>query len=492
MSYYPTLYEVNLRVVLTTLTEGLGRHATMDDVPDETLADWATKGFDWIWLMGVWQTGTAARTISRENAALRKELQKTLPDIVDGDIIGSGFAVQDYHISRELGGNKGLARLRARMKTHGLKLMLDFVPNHLAPDHKWVNEHPEYFVLGTEDDLVLQPQNFRRIQTPNGSRIFALGRDPYFPGWIDTLQLNFGNLALQHAMLGELQRISRSCDGVRCDMAMLVLPAVFKRTWGIESQAFWPSAIRMARELDPNFLFMAEVYWELEWELQQQGFDYCYDKRLYDRLRSWEAGPVQRHLAAGLDFQNRLVRFLENHDEPRAAKVFPLARHLAAAVITYMTPGLRFFHQGQLEGHLKHISPHVVRSPVEQVDHAIEGFYLKLLEVLQLPILKEGKWRLLNPKRIEAEDGSHENLIAFQWDHDHSSILIVAVNYSAERSRASIQIQPELGCMSKDHFEYLFEDLFDSAVNIKEGIRLNEDELIIDLPAWGVQVLMRR
>ena len=113
---------------------------------------------------------------------------------------------------------------------------------------------------------------------------------------------------------------------------------------------------------------MAEVYWDMEWTLQRQGFDYTYDKRLYDRLREHRARPVREHFAAGLDFQDKLARFLENHDEPRAAATFAPEVHVAAAVLTYFSPGLRFFHQGQFEGRRTRISPHLVRGPDEPVD----------------------------------------------------------------------------------------------------------------------------
>ena len=90
-------------------------------------------------------------------------------------------------------------------------------------------------------------------------------------------------------MIGELLKIASQCDGVRCDMAMLVLPDVFERTWGRRAPLFWPTATQRVRERVPGFIFMAEVYWDLEWTLQQQGFDYAYDKRLYDRLREHHA-----------------------------------------------------------------------------------------------------------------------------------------------------------------------------------------------------------
>jgi glycosidase len=140
-------------------------------------------------------------------------------------------------------------------------------------------------------------------------------------------------------------------------MAMLVLPDVFERTWGQRAPLFWPRATQRVREKAPGFTFMAEVYWDLEWTMLEQGFDYAYDKRLYDRLREGHARPVREHLWAGLDFQTKLARFLENHDEPRAAATFAPGMHEAAAVITFLSPGLRFFHQGQFEGRRKRISP---------------------------------------------------------------------------------------------------------------------------------------
>src|SRR5690242_3632256 len=135
---------------------------------------------------------------------------------------------------------------------------------------------------------------------------------------------------------------------------------------------------------------MAEVYWDLEWTMQQQGFDYAYDKRLYDRLREGRARPVREHLLAGLDYQIKLARFLENHDEPRAAAVFSLETHRAAAVVTYLTPGLRFFHEGQFHGRKKRISPHLCRRPDEPLDAELEQFYGRLLDVLKMPAVRQG------------------------------------------------------------------------------------------------------
>ena len=216
-------------------------------------------------------------------------------------------------------------------------------------------------------------------------------------------------------MIGELVKIAGQCDGVRCDMAMLVLPEVFERTWGIRAQPFWPQATQRVREQVPDFCFMAEVYWDLEWTLQQQGFDYTYDKRLYDRLRDGHARPVREHFRAGLDYQDKLARFLENHDEPRAAATFPPGIHEAAAVITFLSPGLRFFHQGQFEGRKKRISPHLGRGPNEPIDQQLQQFYDRLLAVLRQPVVRDGQWQLL--ECVPAWDGNWtwDCFLAFAW-----------------------------------------------------------------------------
>lgn len=223
------------------------------------------------------------------------------------DIGGSGFAIADYTVSKELGGEEALARLRSRLKKFGLKLMLDFVPNHMGPDHPWVQSHPEYFVSGTEEGLQHQPQNYARVKLSQGKRILAYGRDPYFDGWPDTYQLDYSNPQTVQAMKQELLRIAGQCDGVRCDMAMLVLPDIFERTWGRKAQVFWPDITKEVGEKHPGFCFMAEVYWDKEWEMQQQGFDYAYDKRLYDRLHEGFAKPVREHFLAELGYQNKLA-----------------------------------------------------------------------------------------------------------------------------------------------------------------------------------------
>jgi glycosidase len=484
MARYPLLFQVNIRVWLTALANELGRAATLDDVSDVELDRLARAGFDYVWLLSVWQTGPAGQRISRSIPELRHEFEATLPDLREEDIAGSGFAITGYSVHTSLGGDAALARLRERMQKRNLKLMLDFVPNHTAPDHPWVESNPEYFVAGTQADLDREPQNYTRVARANGDLILAHGRDPFFPGWSDTLQLDYSNPATQEAMLAALQKIAGQCDGVRCDMAMLILPDVFERTWGRRPQPFWPTAIRCVRERVSDFCFMAEVYWDLEWTLQQQGFDYTYDKRLYDRLRDGHAGPVREHLYAGLDFQDRLARFLENHDEPRAAATFPPGVHEAAAIVTFLTPGLRFFHQGQFEGRLKRISPHLVRAPIETPNESVQRFYERLLSVLRRPAFRDGDWRLL--EGVPAWDGNwtQDSFIAFSWQGTSGERVLVVVNYADHQSQC--YVRPPLA--EVDGRTVRFTDVMGTAIYDRTDSDVAVRGLYLDMPPWGYHV----
>ncbi len=481
---YPSLYQVNTRVRLSEIERELGRPATLDDIPDAELDRLAAAGFDWIWFLGVWQTGPAGRRVSLSDSELRREYQQTLPDFDESDVTGSCFSVQAYRVHADFGGDAALARLRKRINRRGLRLMLDFIVNHTAPDHPWVEEHPDYYVHGTESQLAAEPENYARILTSRGPMVIAYGRDPCFPGWSDTMQLNYGNPMLQEAMIGELARIAEMCDGVRCDMAMLVLPDVFEETWNIMPEPFWPRAIEHVRQEHPGFVFLAEVYWDLEWTMQQQGFDYAYDKRLYDRLRDRHPHSVRDHLRAAISFQDKLARFLENHDEARAASVFPRPVHWGAALASFLAPGLRIFHQGQLEGRKVRIPMQLRRGPTEPDDPDVQSFYNRLLGCLREPIFRKGDWQLLECEQAWDGNWTWDCFIAFAWQDHAGQQMLAAVNYADHRSQCFVALPFEgLGGSS-----WILRDLMSEAVYERDGDSLASDGLYLDLPAWGHHV----
>jgi hypothetical protein len=231
---------------------------------------------------------------------------------------------------------------------------------------------------------------------------------------------------------------------------------------------------------------MAEVYWDLEWTLQQQGFNYTYDKRLYDRLRDGHARPVREHLLAGLDYQDKLARFLENHDEPRAAAVFAPDVHRAAAVITFLTPGLRFFQQGQFQGAKTRVSPHLCRGPIEPVDREIETFYERLLGVLRQPVVRDGGWQLLERAAAWEGNWTRDCFVAFAWQGPENERLIVAVNYAPNQSQCYLRLPfAELpGCPWR-LLDQVGEVTFD-----RDGDDLASRGLYLDLAPWQAHAFL--
>jgi hypothetical protein len=493
---HPLLYQVNTRVVLQERGVALGRQATLDDVTDAFIDDVAAKGFGWVWFLGVWQTGPIGRQISLSTPKLQEECRRVLPDLRPEDVCGSPFAITAYRVHTDFGGDAALARLRERLARRGLKLLLDFVPNHTARDHEWVTAHPEYYIGGSEDDLRREPQNYARVEPARGGRggtILAFGRDPYFDGWPDTFQLNYRHAGLREARIGELGAIAQRCDGVRCDMAMLLQPQIIERTWGdrarpsdgspTKDNPFWPEAIAAIRRRHPGFLFVAEVYWDMEWELQQVGFDHTYDKRLYDRLVAGDPTPVREHLCATPGFQDHSLRFLENHDEPRAAATFPTPKHQAAAIVTLMARGLRLIYEGQLEGRRVRVSMHLGRRPAEPVDAELRAFYDRLLPCLSRPEVRDGEWRLAACR--PAWDGNNTNtqLIVSTWQSDERRLL-VAVNYGP--SQAQGYVGSDMAGLRGRRFTLV--DLVSDTRYDRTGDDLANEQLYLDMAPWSYNV----
>jgi hypothetical protein len=271
-------------------------------------------------------------------------------------------------------------------------------------------------------------------------------------------------------------------------MAMLILPDVFERTWGMRPEPFWQRAIDRTRGVNPDFLFMAEVYWDLEWTLQQQGFDYTYDKRLYDRLRDGHARPVRDHFRADMAFQVRSTRFLENHDEPRVASVFDTAQHKAAAVLTFFCPGMRFIHQGQAQGFVKRIPVHLGRGPDEESNPELEEFYGQLLKCIGRPETRFGEWNLVDTACAWDGNWTWDCFICFAWHRSNGEKLIVAVNYAPNQSQCYIRLPFAEAFAELQGKNVRLTDLMGSEVYDRSGDDLLSYGLYLDLPQWGYNV----
>jgi glycosidase len=436
---HPLIYEINTWVWLGELSRKHGRPLTLGEVPKQKWDAIATLGIDAVWFMGVWERSPAGLAIARNNPSLMAECRKVLPDLADREVVGSPYCVRGYAVDATLGGAKGLAEARKQLAERGILLILDFVPNHVAPDHAWVMEHPEYFVRGDRADLEREPDSFLE----QAGNVFARGRDPYFPAWPDVLQLNAFNPGLRKASMQTVLNIAAQCDGVRCDMAMLLLNDIFERTWGqrVGSKPpteYWCDVITAVKAAHRQFLFMAEAYWDLEWELQRQGFDYCYDKRLYDRLEHGDAESIRQHVRGDPAYQHRLVRFLENHDEPRAASIFPPAKHRAAAVVSMTLPGAKLLHEGQFQGRRTRVTVFLARRPEEPFDYDVERFYKLLLQRTAQEPFRSGDWALCECTGWPG-NMSCRHLLAWCWKKDTARCLIV-VNFSPGPSQARVRV----------------------------------------------------
>ena len=477
---YPTVYEINTWVWLSELSKKYGTKVDLSSVPSAEWDGIAACGFDSVWLMGVWERSPVGTAIANQNKGLLEDFRRALPDFHPEDNVGSPYSVRRYAVDQHLGGPQGLDIARGRLSKRGMNLILDFVPNHVAPDHPWVAGHPEYFIRGSAADSRNDPSSYMEVC----GTVYACGRDPYFPAWPDVLQLNAFAPGLREAAIETVTSIAQQCDGIRCDMAMLFLNSIFERTWNARAgprpgTEYWADVTAAIKKKHSGFLFIAEAYWDLEWELQQQGFDFCYDKKLYDRLEHNNAESVRLHLCADPSYQEKLLRFIENHDEPRAASTFPPAKERAVALTAATLIGIKLFHEGQLEGRKIRLPVFLARRPDEPVDKDVQGFYAKLLGAINRPVLREGHWTLCE-RAGWPDNASFQNLVAWSWMKQDDRFLVI-VNLSASPVQARVQIPwSDTG----DSTWQLIDEL--SGVSYeREGAEMRSPGLYVELGPWN-------
>ena len=484
---HPLLYEINTRCWLPELSAKYGRVVSLADVPDDEFIAWQRRGFTHIWLMGVWTSGPRSRAQALSHPDLQRAYSEVLPGWKPEDVGGSPYAIAYYEVPPGLGGDAGLAEFREKLRGYGLRLILDFVPNHLGLDHPWVRQRPSLFVQSPS-----QVADTFRQETDAGARWLAHGKDPYFPGWTDTVQLDYRLPATRAAMFGLLQTVAARCDGVRCDMAMLVLADIFERTWqwlpaaGPATPAeFWPDAISRIKSNRPDFLFLAEAYWGLEPVLQSQGFDYTYDKTLYDRLLERKPAEAHHHLL-GLLPQTVCAgaHFLENHDEPRIAPILSPQEHRAAALLILGLPGMAFLHDGQLTGARLKIPVQLARRAVETPQPEIQKLYQELLQVLQETALRQGTCKLVRPVAAWPDNPTATNFVILSWQRQPPGFYVVVVNLAPHPS----QCFAPLAVDGLAAHQWAMTGLLSEESYLRPGVDLQTRGLYLDLPAHGTQV----
>lgn len=489
----PLLYEVATRPWLNRLSDRHGRRITLGDVPDPEIAAIASAGFDFLWPMGVWRTGEAAARIAQRQPWLRRRWLEAFPGSPEAELVGSPFAVAEYAVDEELGGDTGLELLRRRLADAGLSLILDFVPHHTASDAPWIDEHADWYVAGGDAQRHSDPAGYFDRPIPGTHRWLAHCRDPFFPPWTDTAPLDYRNPAVRRVMTHVLSSIAERCDGIRADMAMLVLDDIFRRTWAGRSLPpdedgangeFWDVAIASVRRLHPGFVFIAEAYWGQEWRLQQLGFDYTYDKTFLDRLARGDGSGLAAHLRGDDAYQRRSVRFLENHDEERAAAQVPFDRHRAGAVLAATVPGMFLAHDGQLAGARFRSPVQFARHPVEQTDQAIGDFYARLFGALAESQLRHGVPLRLVPEPASAGNLTREPFVAHLWSGPLERLHLAVVNLGGTAGQCRLRI-PVARLAGRP---VRLVDLIGPANYERPGDELLDPGLYLDLPASAVHL----
>ncbi len=483
---HPLLFEINTASWLFDLSDQLGKTVHLGDVPSHEWDKIKSMGMDFVWLMGIWNRSQESRRICLSSQELCTQFEKVLPAYSAEDIIGSCYSINSYKPDPLIGNWVDLDRARTELNKRGIGLILDFIPNHTGIDHHWVFEHPEYYIQGTQADYLKDKKAFFTVKAREKTLYIAHGRDPYFPPWTDTAQLNYFNPAVRSAMVDNIKEISLHCDGLRCDMAMLALNDVFMRMWGwtnpdnqfqMPHDEFWSQVLTEV----PGLVYLAEAYWDTEWTLQQLGFDFVYDKRLYDRLKSGLPHDVFLHLKADLAYQVKLLRFIENHDEPRSLITFGKGLLPANAALFAGLPGLKLFFQGQMEGRQIRLPIQIRRSKEEKIDTAVSALYSSLLSVINEDICHSGTWRL--KEVFSHTDQTNDNLIAYLWKLG-GEIRLTVVNLANKTSRGRVCFQDDVN----EEVDYNLEEFF-SGLSLREnGQIMAHPGLIFELSGGQAQI----
>lgn len=489
MFYNPSMYEISTRVWIKRFSEGK-KNFTLSDVPDSYWDELKGKGIDYVWLMGIWKTNLSSVQKYAFNEDLVQSYKHALKDWTRNDVIGSPYAIDTYEVNELLGNINDLLNIKNKLNARGMKLILDYVPNHFNANSILIKTHPDIFLNVSQEHYNLDQHTYFKPFEDNDT-FFAHGRDPFFPAWQDTIQVNYFSITARDFMANTLTELSKVCDGLRCDMAMLALNNIFENTWGNTlkemgyvkpEEEFWKTAIQLVRKQRQDFIFIAEVYWDLEWEMQQLGFDFTYDKTLTDRLKYGHPQDVRGHLNATVDYQRKSMRFIENHDEKRSVKVFGESKAKAAAIIISTIQGLRFYYDGQFEGKRIKLPVQLGREPDEKINKNMADFYNNLLNISKAEIFRKGNWVQHNPIKCSEDDTTFFNILAWEWKYKEERRLVV-VNYSKQIS--SCRIRLNLDGYGK---EIILEDLLNKVEYCRDKSEIEIAGLFIKLGKYGSHI----
>ncbi|KAH0788463.1 alpha-amylase family protein [Histomonas meleagridis] len=471
------LLEITTRPYLYKLGLKLGKTVTLRDIPQSEFDDWKAKGFQWVWFMGVWQVGPNGVQHSKTDAGCIAGYDVNCPGWTEEDVIGSPYAIVKYDVNVDIGTLDDLKWVREQLKARGIKLMLDFVPNHSATDAPEVTEKPNYYIRappGVTDS------------TRYLSNGVAYGCAEWCSPWMDTAQFNYFDYEFRGRQIQILKKIASLADGCRCDMSHVILKDAFEKYWKTELDAygytkpereFWEEAIEAVKAVYPDFIFLAESYGDNEAKLVSLGFDYAYDKIPYDKLTYQDpSGFIQEIRNRNNEYMSHMCYFTENHDEKRAVANFfnnyDAANAAAAALLTL--PGMRFFNQDQWLGPKNKIDVHLRRANAEPPNSVCVYFYSKLFEILKMDVMRNGEFQQLTC------EGAAISAWKYSLGDEH---ILVTVNFGSGTAGGAIKLDDAPQCDKITVKELLTGDNYE-----RNGYELRNSGLFVILDQYQVQI----
>lgn len=477
-----SLLEITTRPFLYIISQKYSRQITkINQIPESEFDEWKNKGFDWIWMMGIWQIGEYGLNHDRTNPNRIKKYNQICPDWKPEDVIGSPYSIVSYTINPELGTEDDILWLRKELNQRGMKLMLDFVPNHTAFDsYEITKENKIDFYVHFPDNVDIKEANlteeqFERIYGPH--KIAFAGCLDWKP-WTDVAQLNYMNEEMRKSRIEILMKIASQCDGIRCDVADAILNDAFWKKWHFELEKsgysqltteFWADSISAVKSKYKNCIFLAESNYDSNGELKKCGFDYVYDRLVFTQFEKEEKFDFKVIENVVNDPEiHRYSHMIENHDECRSLKTCsydPIKEH-CAAIIALTIPGLHFFNQDQWCGYRYEIGVHLRRAIKEEPNNEFITFYNKLFNILKMDILRSGNYSV-----IKLKDFSEKSVLSWKYEKNGNFVSIF-VNLSK----------------SHFHFTYTFDDCNKSVDKITDLFnnksfnleKLNEFDLHLD------------
>jgi|UniRef100_UPI00404B0A9A glycosidase len=447
----------------------------LDEIPDQELHLLAQRGVSALWPIGIWRRSAASRSMNVSAGDLDAE--------------GSAYAVAEYVVDEQLGGNAALAALRTRAGAVGIRIVTDMVPNHVAIDGRWANERPELLLSSAHppfknyrysgENLSAEPGTAIRIEDgyergddaavaferrAEGSLQYIYhGNDGTNMPWKDTAQIDYLNAEAREAVIQEILSVARRSDIIRFDAAMTLAAQHIRRLWyparGTEAaipsrsefalsdrefakrlpREFWREVVeRVEREL-PGTMLLAEAFWLLEgYFVRGLGMHRVYNSAFMTMLRDGKNAEYRTILRDTVGYDPELLRryvnFLTTPDEEPAAVGFGIGdRALLAATLAATLPGVPMLGHGQWEGQrerygMEYRAPRT-SDPIS-ADH-VERYDREIAPLLRARHLFAGvaDFRWFDAKG--GSKGARESAYAFSNAAGSARSLVIALNSDA-------------------------------------------------------------